>query len=86
MPTSVSNIAQIVTAGALYKITNVPSSIPMCDIANGMARVPAPMMVLTRLILLLIHDASPPRFCSLRALLDRRLALVFLVLLSLLEN
>lgn len=45
----------------------------MCDIANGIARVPAPMMVLTRLMLLLIHDASPPRFWSLLDLLDRRL-------------
>jgi hypothetical protein len=41
--------------------------------------VPAPIIVLTRLTLLLIQDAWPVKFCSFKALLERRLYVVSLV-------
>lgn len=71
-----------------HTITKTPSRIPICDIAKGIARVPAPItvdksveaprrtddiLVLTRLTLLLIQEACPPKFWSFSALLDRRL-------------
>ena len=37
----------------------VPSSIPMCDMAKGIASTPAPTIVLTRLMTLLRNDAWP---------------------------
>jgi hypothetical protein len=40
-----------------HSMTIVPSTIPICDIANGIARTPAPTIVLRRLITLLSHDA-----------------------------
>src|SRR5256885_374743 len=57
-----------------HRMTIVPSNIPICDIARGMARTPAPMIVLTRLMTLLSHDAwpmTPDTSCLLR--LRRRL-------------
>ena len=58
-----------------HSITIVPSTIPICDIARGMARTPAPTIVLRRLITLLSHDAwpiVPETSCLLR--LGRRLS------------
>jgi hypothetical protein len=49
-----------------HNMTNVPRRMPIWDIARGIARVPAPMMVFTKLILLLIHDACPVKCWSLR--------------------
>lgn len=40
-------------------IVMVPRNIPICDMAKGIASVPAPMMVLTKFIQLLVHDACP---------------------------
>jgi len=58
-----------------HNITIVPRTIPIWLIANGIAKVPAPTMVLTRFMLLLIHEACPEKFWSLREDFARRLTL-----------
>src|SRR3954454_9725975 len=40
-------------------MTIIPRTMPICDMARGMARTPAPTIVLTRLITLLSHEACP---------------------------
>lgn len=44
----------------------IPNNIPICDMACGMASVPAPTMVLRRLMLLLSMEACPPPSLGLR--------------------
>lgn len=47
----------------------IPSVIPICDMACGIANVPAPTIVFSKLILLLIMEAWPPPALGLGPLL-----------------
>ena len=61
-----------------HRMMKMPRTIPVCEMAEGIASTPAPTIVFSRLIMLEIHDAVPIIPISLRP--RRALSIVSLVL------